>query len=301
MLPKKSRLIFLILSAACGLLAHPAWAQLAEPFQVVELGNGVSVVQIGERRTNVGLVAGASSDLVIDTYLASAAEDLANLIEAEFQAPARYVINTHAHGDHLGANAELAARGATIIAQENTRNLMLGPAWSIISERMMPAPPIAALPEIAVGESLTLYLDNTELQLFHLPHAHTGGDLAIYLPGANVLFAGDMLAIGYPTLIDAVTNGSLDGLIAAQQNMLQRINPDTHLVPGHGQIVGPQALAFSVQFLQAARSRLLADLADGQESNPAELLSQLPDVGQQNDPVRAAIFLEQAKLSLENL
>lgn len=208
-----------------------------------------------------------------------------------------FVVTTHSHGDHWGANGQFAERGALMIAQRNTRQTMTGESWSIIREQMMPPAPAAALADLVVDKELQLLLDE-EVQLIHLPLAHTGGDLLVWLPGENLLFAGDVLAMGYPTLIDAVNKGSIDGLIEAQQAMLELTDENTRVIPGHGPITDRRALAMSLDFMRGLRARLgeLDTLPDNLES----VTGSLPDLGQSSDPMRTDILVRQAFDSLSS-
>src|SRR5215468_8204498 len=70
----------------------------------------------------------------------------------------RYVINTHYHYDHTGANAAFTRDGATVIAQDNVRARLLtggtaGNGGSLTRE--VPAVEAAALPRVTFDHELT--------------------------------------------------------------------------------------------------------------------------------------------------
>lgn len=273
-----------------------SWPQPTEEFRWVQLSERVGVLQAGERITNVGVVSGVRDGLVIDTYLANQAEGLVQQIVSHLGTDPDFVVTTHSHGDHWGANSLLAERGALIVAQRQTFDTMSGDSWSIIREQMMPPAPADALADLLVDRQLDLNL-GTEVQLIHLPSAHTGGDLLVWMPEENLMFAGDVLAMGYPTLIDAVNQGSIDGLIQAQLAMLALTDENTRIIPGHGPITDQRALEMSVRFMVSLRTRLstLEELPE----DPLAILDALPDLGQRSDPFRANILLNQAFQSLQ--
>jgi glyoxylase-like metal-dependent hydrolase (beta-lactamase superfamily II) len=77
--------------------------------------------------------------------------------------------------------------------------------------------------------------------LYHF-NGHTNGDSIAYFRGSDVLVAGDIfLTTTFPT-IDTQAGGSLDGLIAGLNKMLNLMVPKylqeggTYAIPGHGRI-----------------------------------------------------------------
>ena len=75
---------------------------------------------------------------------------------------------------------------------------------------------------------MTLYRGGREIQLHYFGRAHTGGDLAIYLPDEKIVFTGDMMLGGISYMGD--------GYVAEWADTLQGLkNLDVELVlPGHG-------------------------------------------------------------------
>ena len=83
-------------------------------------------------------------------------------------------------------------------------------------------------PSVAVSERMTLYRGGREIQLIWLGRAHTGGDLAVYLPAEKIVFTGDMM-LGRPSYMG-------DGYVGEWSATLGRLKQlDIELVlPGHG-------------------------------------------------------------------
>jgi glyoxylase-like metal-dependent hydrolase (beta-lactamase superfamily II) len=79
----------------------------------------------GSMGLNVGLSVGDDGLLLIDAQDEPEVPRLLARIAQISSKPVRYVINTHWHADHVGANATLAKQGATIIAHENTRKRLM--------------------------------------------------------------------------------------------------------------------------------------------------------------------------------
>lgn len=136
-----------------------------------------------------------------------------------------YLINTHAHHDHILGNSLFRDAGAEIIAHDNARKEMA--ALEDFDS--------SALPNITFLDEMSLFIDDIVVHLIHLPSGHTNGDLAIWIPKLNILFTGDTyMTEGYP-LID-LRSGSIGGLIEAVTLMIKIAGDNTLIIPGHGNL-----------------------------------------------------------------
>ena len=69
----------------------------------------------------VSVLTGPDGAVLIDSQFAPLTDKLVAAIRGFSQAPLRFLVNTHVHGDHTGGNANFAKLGATIIAHDNVR------------------------------------------------------------------------------------------------------------------------------------------------------------------------------------
>jgi len=152
--------------------------------------------------------------------------------------PVRFVINTHYHGDHTGGNPNFSET-STIIAQDNVRKRLAagGPAGNGASIHMENKPaPKAALPIITFERDVTVHLNGEDIRALHFPAGHTDGDSIIFYPQANVVHMGDdFVRYGFP-FIDVDSGGSVQGMIAACENVIPQLPPDVKVIPGHGDL-----------------------------------------------------------------
>ena len=83
-------------------------------------------------------------------------------------------------------------------------------------------------PTQTLRDKMTLYRGGREIQLHYFGRAHTGGDLAIYLPKEKIVFSGDMMLGGISYMGD--------GYVAEWADTLQGLKGlDIELIlPGHG-------------------------------------------------------------------
>ncbi|MGC2331215.1 MAG: MBL fold metallo-hydrolase [Candidatus Acidiferrales bacterium] len=232
------------LAAAPLLVPGPALAQQPQDFSKVEIkvakvsGN---VYMLEGAGGNIAASLGDDGILIVDSEYAP----LAGKIEAALKGigitdkPVRFVVNTHYHGDHTNGNAAFAAAGATIIANENLRKRLEsgssignGPGGSIHMQQQ--AQPKEALPVITFDEGVDIFLNGEEIEVRHMPAAHTDGDSFVFFATNKVLHTGDIFVrYGFP-FIDVNGGGSVQGMIAACDKALVEFPADTKVIPGHG-------------------------------------------------------------------
>ena len=153
-------------------------------------------------------------------------------------APVRFAANTHQHGDHTYGNCLLpdacALVGHTHMRAGLAEDTLIDgcpegvwaprPDWGAVTRR---------LPDLAMGDALTVHVGEQVVELRHPGHAaHTTGDVVAWMPGPGVLFTGDLVFSGLTPL---VFMGSVPGALRSL-DWLAGFGA-THLVPGHGPVV----------------------------------------------------------------
>src|SRR3981189_459743 len=69
----------------------------------------------------IGVLAGPDGVFLVDTQFAPLTGKIVAAVKQISPNPIRFVVNTHAHGDHTGGNENLGKMGGTILARENLR------------------------------------------------------------------------------------------------------------------------------------------------------------------------------------
>jgi glyoxylase-like metal-dependent hydrolase (beta-lactamase superfamily II) len=178
----------------------------------------------------------------------------------------RYLINTHYHYDHTGANAAFARDGATLIAQDNVRARLktggtAGNGGSITRE--VPAVEAAAWPQVTFDHELTVHVNGDDVGAVHYPAAHTDGDTIVYFSKPATVAMGDIyVRYGFP-FIDINAGGTVQGMIAACEDVLKRVPADARVVPGHGEVGGVADLREYVQMLKDTTAAVAGALKAG--------------------------------------
>lgn len=213
-----------------ALAAGPAAGQQAD-LDTVRLRPGVTLIR-GGSGGNVLVVAAGDGTVLVDTREPAAHDALVRLF-GPAASRVRLVVNTHYHDDHLAGNA-LFAPGATVLAHASVpAEALKDTVIALLDWHRTPAAR-AALPTTTVAGDTAFAVGGVRLEVLHAPHAHTNGDLMVWLPAQNVLHAGDLVELGAYPFIDVWAGGTLDGAIGGVERVLALADDATFIVPGHG-------------------------------------------------------------------
>src|SRR5262245_19251051 len=221
-------------------------------------------------RSNVYMIVGAGGNttiqfgeegvLVVDTQFAQVSAKLLTAIKSVTDAPIRYVVSTHVHGDHIGGNEAISKAGRTraggnvvgdlgaaatatagIIAHENVLKRLSEPAPGA-----MPVP-FAAWPTETYANNKREFLFNGEaVQIIHEPNAHTDGDSLVFFRRSDVVATGDLFTTVMYPFIDEANGGTINGYVNALNAILDitvasNVNEGgTMVIPGHGRLSDEQ-------------------------------------------------------------
>lgn len=262
----------------------------AYPAGLYELAPGVLAWMVpngswGE--ANAGLVVGEGQSLLIDTLwdVQTTQQMLAAMQPYTAQAPIQTLVNTHADGDHFFGN-QLLPEADSLTSQASLAEMgHTKPQSMILLERIgkwlcllpgrrqkqaghwfqqMAAPyhfeEVVHTPARRTfqGET-TLSIGGRQVQLIEVGPAHTRGDLLVYIPGARILFAADILFINSTPVMWA---GPPANWLAALDK-IDSLEADI-IVPGHGPLTdkgGVAQVRAYWQFVEAqVRSRFAAGM-----------------------------------------
>ncbi|HET7725165.1 MAG TPA: MBL fold metallo-hydrolase [Propionibacteriaceae bacterium] len=210
--------------------------------------DGVYMTTLEPARVNCGLVVGRDGALLVDT--GSSPEQGAALrrsVATVTQVPLRHVVVTHHHWDHafgLAAFADVETIGhesvAATLASEDGRTTAADHGLDADS---------LAVPSTSVSVIAARDLGGLHVEIGHFGAGHTGGDLAVLVPEARVLFAGDLVEQGDPPQVDETT--SMRNWPRVMEALLTLCKPDTVVVPGHGDPVDAHFISWEGTGLDA--------------------------------------------------
>jgi glyoxylase-like metal-dependent hydrolase (beta-lactamase superfamily II) len=200
---------------------------------------------------NITLQAGKDGVLLVDTPAAALVPQALAEIRRLSDRPIRYLVNTSLDAEHIAGNAALvgpaAGRGTggapfgtlgfnrpAIVAHENVLNRL---------SASQPPTPAAALPTTTYFQaSMDFNFNGEPVVILHAPRAHTDGDSIVWFRRSDVLAVGDLVRLDRYPDIDVARGGSVDGLIAALDRIVEITVPErlqdggTRVVIGHGRL-----------------------------------------------------------------
>ncbi len=215
---------------------------------------------------NIAVSTGKDGVLIVDDQFPQLMPKIKSAI-AELKAgdDVDFAINTHWHFDHAEGNLTLGPAGTWVVAHENSREMMkedhiinlVGASYD------QKAYPEEAWPNITYDDDMSFHLNGESVDLYHFGPAHTTGDTAVVFRGSNAVHMGDVFNnAGYP-FIDAGNGGTLDGVIHFCSDVLNVIDKDTVVIPGHGPIADYEKLREYVAMLSTIRDRMVTLINEG--------------------------------------
>src|SRR5690348_2007900 len=209
----------------------------------VEIGDRVFVRRYPFFDQNIGLILGRAEALVIDTRSTYAqAREIQEDVRELTDAPIGVVVDTHGHFDHAFGNAIF--RPATIWGHERCVGFMVRTGEprkrKIATEEPELADDLAEIvidpPDRTFATHARVEMGGREIMLRYLGRGHTDHDIVIEIPGADVLFAGDLLEQGN---VPFFGDGYPLDWPATATALAVRVHKDSGVVvPGHGDHAG---------------------------------------------------------------
>ncbi len=142
----------------------------------------------------------------------------------------RYIVNTHGHADHIGANREVKeATGAQLLIHAEDAPMLTSPNMNLSLYLGVPVKGPAADRLLQDGEEIAVG-KGVFLRVIHTP-GHTRG--SICLQGEGVIFTGDTLFAGSVGRTD-FPGGSYKELLASIKEKLLCYEDSYVIYPGHG-------------------------------------------------------------------
>lgn len=197
---------------------------------------------------NIAASVGDDGIYIIDDQFAKLSDDIKKTINDLKPDSAQFVINTHHHGDHTGGNENFAKAGAHVIAHDNVHKRL----------KEQHGADSDYLPRISFGHDLKLHFNDEHAHVVHYAHAHTDGDSVIFFSNDNIVHMGDIyFNFGSLPFVDVDSGGSVDGILAAVDDVIKKTDAKTQIIPGHGPMSDRSGLMKYRELVQKSKDLML--------------------------------------------
>ena len=191
----------------------------------------IKTLEVGDLGACCYIVADVASKRAAIIDPGANAKRIIETVEAQSLKPA-FIINTHGHVDHIGANNKVRARypeaalcihalDAPMLGRPSTNlSFFVGGSYkSVAADRLLED-----------GDELPL--DGIVLKVLHTP-GHTPGSISLHAARQHVCFTGDLLFAGSVGRSD-FPGGSEKALLESIRQKILVLPDDTAIYPGHG-------------------------------------------------------------------
>ncbi len=138
----------------------------------------------------------------------------------------KYIVNTHAHVDHVMGNAAMVAKtGAKIVIHEKDAPYIVQPSYLLEMFHAKQSPPA----DILVKDGDLIRVGNFGINVLHTP-GHSPGGMSLYVEG--VVFTGDTLFVGSVGRTD-FPGSSWEVMEKSIRTKLYVLPDNTVVYPGH--------------------------------------------------------------------
>ena len=262
-------------------LAATAIALLAAVASVAAQSDASAEIQSWQIRERVYMLVGRGANttvhigsdgvLIVDPQTSAASAQMLAAIRRLSDRPVRFIVNTTGDADHIGGNEAIAKSGQTL-AGGNTRPATVtgtGGAPIFAHENLLNRlstgeTAVNALPtDTYFVKQKDLFVNGEAVQLLHVKAAHTDGDTMVFFRRSDVISAGDVFTPDRYPMIDLARGGSIEGLLAGINYILELAVPDfneeggTMIVPGHGRLCDESDVSDYRDMVTIVRDRVL--------------------------------------------
>lgn len=264
---------------------RPDYTKLREQLVVVPVQGRIHL--IGGAGANIAVQVSDEGALVVDTGDAAASDKVIAEIKKLQIRPVRWIIDTNADLDHTGGNGKIAKAGvasiaaggvaapgggggaffgdgARLMAYQNVLNRMTAPTGQRSPRETSEWPT-----DTFFTARKNFWFGGEPIEMWHMPAAHSDGDIMVFFRASDVIVAGDVIAADRYPYIDIKNGGSIQGIIDGLNQIVATAIPQynqqggTRIIPGHGRILNQSDVVEYRDMATIIRDRIAQLAKDG--------------------------------------
>lgn len=216
----------LLAAGVAGLAAAGAAQQEEQRVAVQSMGVAENLYLVSGGGGHTALLITQDHGVVlVDTKNPGWGPSILQTVQALTDQPVTTIINTHAHGDHVGSNPDFADV-VRVVAHENARDSMAG-------SEVFAGGNSRFLPGETYQDRLTLFDGLDQIDLYHFGPGHTNGDTIVVFRALETAHMGDLFARKALPFIDRGNGGSGVSYPATLARAVEGIDGVSRVIPGH--------------------------------------------------------------------
>jgi cyclase len=264
---------------------RPDYTRLRDRLVVIPVQGRIHL--IGGAGSNIAVQVSDEGTLVVDTGDSAASDKVIAEIKKLQIRPVRWIINTDADLDHTGGNGAIAKTGvasiapggvaapgggggafygdgARLIAYQNVLNRMSAPTGQRSPREVAEWPT-----DTFFTARKNFWFGGEPIEMWHVPAAHSDGDVMVFFRRSDVIVAGDVIAADRYPYIDAKNGGSIQGIIDGLNQIVATAIPEynqqggTRIIPGHGRVLNQSDVVEYRDMATIIRDRIAQLAKDG--------------------------------------
>lgn len=217
---------------------------------------------------NIGVIGGNHSVLVVETGMGPGNAEKVLAFASEYaKGRELYLTTTHFHPEHAFGAQGFAGEATYLVNGAQAADLAAkGPGY-LEMFRTLGAPVARQLegvelvtPDVVYDDTYELDLGGRVVRMRATGRAHSKGDQVVTVPDAGVLFTGDLVEAGQFSIFPWFPPYDVDVSGLRWIEVMRRLiaTDPRVVVPGHGDISGPQVLADVGDYLELLRDETWA-------------------------------------------
>ena len=256
-------------------------------------GSGNTGVHVFHVQGNVYVIVGAGANitvqvgpegvLLVDTGRQQMSDQVVAAIRTVSKEPIGFIINTQFDSDHAGGDVAIGSLGRTIVGSFGSSLPAPGVvngAKLIITENLMNRlyrpggdpkiiPSDGRLTDSYETKQKQLFINGEAVVLYHDPATVTDGNSLVFFRRSDVISAGDVMRTDTYPFIDLQNGGSIQGIIAALNHIIELAVPaydeegGTYVIPGHGRVCDRADVVEYQTMLTIIRDRIQDMIKEG--------------------------------------
>jgi glyoxylase-like metal-dependent hydrolase (beta-lactamase superfamily II) len=165
--------------------------------------------------------------VVVDSQFPDTAQHLIAELDKKSDAPIKYLINTHHHGDHTGGNIAFKGMVKHVVAHEYSKanQVRVAKANKTLDKQLVPDRTYSDYWQRRVGDE--------SIALHYFGAAHTDGDSFVHFENANIVHMGDLLFNRRHPFVDRSSGASIVSWRKVMHKAMKKFDKNTTFVFGH--------------------------------------------------------------------